>query len=231
MTSKRLGFSQFYIVPVLFITGLITLVLCIYFFVQYQRVSILLRSPNAALVQEGDEIMQIIRPAIHIAKDEKPTIATVADTTKLVGQPFFERAENGDKVLIFKTSNTVVLYRPSIKKIIAVSSIPKGDQTTLPSTTQNNSMPLRIAVLNGSRVNGVAKKTAEAILKQVENVTIVEEETADKKSYTKAQVVYTTPQAHVVAAQIAELLSGEITTKLPDGEKGYNADIVVIAIQ
>lgn len=175
--------------------------------------------------------MKIIRPAIHIAKDEKPTIATVADTTKLFGQPFFERAENGDKVLIFKTSNTVVLYRPSIKKIIAVSSIPQGDQATLPSTTQNNSMPLRIAVLNGSRVNGVAKKTAEAIVQKVENVTIVEEETADKKSYTKAQVVYTTPQAHVVAAQIAELLSGEITTKLPDGEKGYNADIVVIAIQ
>lgn len=175
--------------------------------------------------------MQIIRPAIHIAKDEKPTIATVADNTKLVGQPFFERAENGDKVLIFKTSNTVVLYRPSIKKVVAVSSIPQGEQTTAPTTTQEGAKPFRVAVLNGSQVNGVAKKTAEAILQKIENVTIVEEETADKKSYTKAQVVYTTSQAHVVAAQIAELLSGEITTKLPEGESNFDADIVVIAIQ
>lgn len=231
MTSKRLGFSQFYIVPVLFITGLITLVLCIYFFVQYQRANKLLQSPHAAMVQEGDEIMQIIRPIIHIKNDEKPTIATVADKTKLVGQPFFERTENGDKVLIFKTSNTVVLFRPSIKKVIAVSSIPQGEKTTLPTTSQNNTAPLRVTVLNGSRVNGVAKKTAEAILQKIENVTIVKEETAEKKTYTKAQIVYTSPSSQPIASQIAELINGEITTKLPEGESNFDADIVVIAIQ
>jgi len=231
MATKRLGFSQFYIVPILFITGLITLVLCIYFFVQYQRANRLLRSPNAAMVQEGDEIIQIIRPIIHVENDEKPTIATVADTTKLVGQPFFEKAENGDKVLIFKTSNTVVLYRPSVKKVIAVSSIPQGEQTTIPTTTQNNGPPVRIVVLNGSRINGVAKKTAEAIVQKFENVTIVKEETAEKKTYTQAQIVYTSPNSQAVATQIAELLDGEITTKLPEVESNFDADIVVIAIQ
>lgn len=231
MATKRLEFSQFYIVPILFIAGLITLVLCIYFFVQYQRANTILTSPTARTNQEGDEIMQVVRPVIHIAHDEKPTLATVADKTKLADQPFFERAENGDKVLIFKTSNTVVLYRPSIKKIIAVSSIPKGDQTTLPSTTQNNSIPLRIAVLNGSRVNGVAKKTAEFLSQKIENITIVKEETAEKKSYTKAQIVFITPQGKQVAEQIAQLLDGDVTPALPDGESSYDADIVIIATQ
>jgi len=183
------------------------------------------------MVQEGDEIIQIIRPIIHVENDEKPTIATVADTTKLVGQPFFEKAENGDKVLIFKTSNTVVLYRPSVKKVIAVSSIPQGEQTTIPTTTQNNGPPVRIVVLNGSRINGVAKKTAEAIVQKFENVTIVKEETAEKKTYTQAQIVYTSPNSQAVATQIAELLDGEITTKLPEVESNFDADIVVIAIQ
>lgn len=231
MATKRLEFSQFYIVPILFIAGLITLVLCIYFFVQYQRANTILTSPTARTNQEGDEIMQVVRPVIHIAHDEKPTLATVADKTKLADQPFFERAENGDKVLIFKTSNTVVLYRPSVKKVIAVSSIPQGEQTTKLTTTQDTVVPLQVAVLNGSQVNGVAKKTAESIVQKVKNITIVKEETAEKKTYTKAQIVYTTPISQAVATQIAELLDGEMTTKLPDGEKGYNADIVVIAIQ
>lgn len=231
MTSKRLTFSQLYIVPVLFITGLITIVLCIYFFVQYQRASKLLQSPHAAMVQEGDEIMQIIRPVIQIAKDEKPTIATVADKTKLVGQPFFERAENGDKVLIFKTSNTVVLFRPSVKKVIAVSSIPQGEKTTLPTTTQNNIVPLRVAVLNGSRVNGVAKKTADTITQSIKNITIVKEETAEKKTYTKTQVIYVTSQAQPIATQIAQLLEGEISNTIPEGEKDFDADIVVISTE
>lgn len=231
MSSKRMPFSQFYIVPILFIVGLITLVLCVYFFVQYQRTQALLNRPSELVKQQGDEILQIISPVIHISQNETPTIATVADKNKLTSQPFFERAENGDKVLIFRSSNTVVLYRPTLKKVIAVSTIPKEQQVATQPAKQPDLKPVQVAVLNGSGVNGVAKKTAEFLSQKIENITIVKEETAEKKSYTKAQIVFIIPQGKQVAEQIAQLLDGDVTSALPDGESSYGADIVVIATQ
>jgi hypothetical protein len=231
MTTKRVQFSQFYIIPALFIVGLITLILCIYFFVQYQRTKVLLSNPSEMVKQEGDEMMRVITPVVHIAQNESPIIATVADKTKLAGQPFFENAENGDKVLMFRTSNTVVLYRPSIKKIISVSSIPKEQQVELSAPTQKEGVPVRVIVLNGSRINGVAKKTADTITQSIKNITIVKEETTEKKTYTKTQVIYVTAQAQSIATQIAQLLDGEVSNTIPEGEKDFDADIMVIATE
>lgn len=50
--------------------------------------------------------------------NEDPSIATVVDTQKLQGQPFFAQAQNGDKVLFYQNSNKKILYRPSENRII-----------------------------------------------------------------------------------------------------------------
>ena len=55
-----------------------------------------------------------------ILPEESPTIATVTDPKALVGQPFFEKAETGDRVLVFTDAKKAILYRPSIKKIVEV---------------------------------------------------------------------------------------------------------------
>lgn len=56
---------------------------------------------------------------------ESPTIATVSDTQALKDQSFFNYSAVGDKVLIFTNAGKAVLYRPSINKIIEISSIKK----------------------------------------------------------------------------------------------------------
>jgi hypothetical protein len=58
-----------------------------------------------------------------VLPDEQPTLASVTDKSKLSDQPFFQKAENGDKILIFVQSRKAILYRPSIKKIIDVAPI------------------------------------------------------------------------------------------------------------
>lgn len=52
---------------------------------------------------------------------ETPTIASISDASKLREQPFFAKAQNGDKVLIFNAAQKAVLYRPSTNKIIEVA--------------------------------------------------------------------------------------------------------------
>lgn len=58
--------------------------------------------------------------------DEKPTVATVMDATKLKGQAFFAKAANGDKVLIFTQAQKAYLYRPSTNKIIEIAPFNLG---------------------------------------------------------------------------------------------------------
>lgn len=57
---------------------------------------------------------------LMILPEELPTIATVTDPKALTGQPFFEKAEAGDRVLVFTDAKKAILYRPSIKKIVEV---------------------------------------------------------------------------------------------------------------
>ena len=55
--------------------------------------------------------------------DEEPTVATVSDLATLQGQPFFARAEEGDRVLFYTQAKKAILYRPTANKIIEVAAL------------------------------------------------------------------------------------------------------------
>ncbi len=129
-------------------------------------------SQISALVDEvGDKMI--------IPKGETPTIATVTDVTKLEEQPFFRNAQNGDKVMIFGSTNMAILYRQSIHKIVTVAPInaqnspiatDNANPSPLPSgvtpsvSPTPSSTPTKVAILNGTKVAGLAKK-AENLIK------------------------------------------------------------------
>jgi len=69
---------------------------------------------------------------VMVLPDETPVIATIEDIEKVKDQPFFESAQNGDKVLAFVQHKKAILYRPSTKLIIDVGPIvlTYGDDST-----------------------------------------------------------------------------------------------------
>ncbi|MBX4195609.1 hypothetical protein KW796_01475 [Candidatus Parcubacteria bacterium] len=79
--------------------------------------------PALAAQEEIQKVVAEVGRFIILPDDETPTMATVSDPSKLSGQPFFENAEAGDKVLIYTISRKAILWRPSTKKIIEVASI------------------------------------------------------------------------------------------------------------
>ncbi len=91
-----------------------------YFYNQYQKNRLLQNSNETANIQ-AQKLIDKVGVLIELPTNEQPTIATVSDKTKLSGQAFFARAENGDKVLIYSNAKKAILYRPSINKIIEVS--------------------------------------------------------------------------------------------------------------
>ncbi len=73
--------------------------------------------------QETKELVDKVGMLIILPKDEEPTVATVTDLTKLEGQPFFAKAQVGDKVLIYQQDKKAILYRPSSNQIIELAPL------------------------------------------------------------------------------------------------------------
>ena len=72
---------------------------------------------------EISKTVEEVGKVLLLPADEVPSQATVTDLSKLKDQPFFAQAQVGDKVLIFSVSRKVILWRPSIHKVIEVSAL------------------------------------------------------------------------------------------------------------
>lgn len=84
------------------------------------------KNPDQVAKQEAQDIVDEISGVVEIPKDDQPTTATVTNKEKLQDQPFFENAENGDKVLVFAKAQQAILYRPSTKKVIQFAPVNPG---------------------------------------------------------------------------------------------------------
>jgi len=80
-------------------------------------------NPELAAEAEVDRYIEEVGKLYALPSDERPSVATVNDKEKLEDQPFFENAENGDVTLIYAESKLTVLYRPSTKQLVNVSSV------------------------------------------------------------------------------------------------------------
>ena len=94
-----------------------------YFYTKYQTAQTALDNPEALAQNEVKQLTDRLSKLIILPEDEEPTVATVLDKDKLKDQPFFAKAENGDKVVIFTKAAKAILYRPSANKIIEVTPI------------------------------------------------------------------------------------------------------------
>lgn len=84
--------------------------------------------------ESSDQVDRIVKKIgkLITLPNGTPSLATVQDKNKLKDQPFFDKAENGDIVLIYTDENQAVLYRERTNKVINVAPIvidESGDST------------------------------------------------------------------------------------------------------
>lgn len=92
-------------------------------FVRNNPVSFGLIKGPSIIKEEEDRLIKRVGELIDLPGDERPTIATVSDKEKIKNQPFFGKAENGDKVLIYTNNKKVILYRPNEDRIVEVGAV------------------------------------------------------------------------------------------------------------
>lgn len=78
---------------------------------------------------ENKQLVDKVGKLIILPANEEPDIATVIDLNKLKDQPFFAKAQVGDKVLIYSQAKKAVLYRPSTNEVIELAPLLDGTNT------------------------------------------------------------------------------------------------------
>ena len=193
-----------------------------YFYNQNKITQKLLKDPTAASREEIKTVTTALSKFMDLPKDEDPTVATVLDKEKVKDQPFFAKAENGDKVIVYAKSGKAILFRPSTGRIIDVAPINQNQSQT----------PISLVILNGTKTVGLAKTFSTAIKSQASNASVLTEDTAKGTEYTRSIVVDLTGKKADLAKQMADLIDGDVAT-LPAGEvvpdlKGQTADLLII---
>ena len=77
--------------------------------------------PQEEARKETEELLATVSEVILLPEGENPIIATVSDPDALGDQEFFDKAEKGDKVLIYNQARKAILYRPSQHRVIEVA--------------------------------------------------------------------------------------------------------------
>lgn len=124
--------------PVFVVIVLLSIAAAGFFYYKYQKSQEMLRNSvnnSGAVSEETKRLVAEVGKIIDLPAGEDPTIATVTDVEKLKGQAFFQKAKNGDKVLVYNSVQKAYLYDPKAKKIIDVSPISIGSSSAQQSAT------------------------------------------------------------------------------------------------
>ncbi len=95
-------------------------------FFLFKNITQVNKNSQEATQDETKRLVSEVGKLIDLPSGEDPTVATITDITKLAGQPFFQNAKNGDKVLIYNNARKAIIYDPNAKKVIDVAPINVG---------------------------------------------------------------------------------------------------------
>ncbi|HSA84417.1 MAG TPA: LytR C-terminal domain-containing protein [Patescibacteria group bacterium] len=191
-----------------------------YFFFEYRKAQ---ANPSQAAQAEIEQLVTEVGKLMVLPSDEEPQVATVSDITKLKEQPFFAKAQNGYKVLIYTKAKKAILYDPVAKKLIEVAPVNLAD-----ATSPTPAAPVVVALYNGTTVTGLTTTVENELQEKGANVTVSTKSNASQSDYETTLVIDLTGQHAAQANELAQLLNGEVG-QLPAGEtKPENSEILII---
>jgi hypothetical protein len=185
-----------------------------YFYNQNRETLSLLNNPTQASEAETKDLTEKVGKLMTLP-DEKPSIISVIDKEKVKDQPFFAKAENGDKVLVFTAAKKAILYRPATNKIIEVGPVDMAPNKTfsvaLYNATTDKAKPNIIENILEDKLTNL-EFTVKANAKTEINDILVIDIKGDKKTEVD---------------QLATILGGNVSA-LPAGEAKPDTDFLII---
>lgn len=91
----------------------------IYYYFQFNTLSKRSQDPKS----EAKEVLAKLDKLIELPEGEEPTVATVQDAEQIKSQPFFVKAQNGQRVILYTNARLAILFDEQANKIINVGTI------------------------------------------------------------------------------------------------------------
>lgn len=230
---KEAKIKKIFIILVVFLAigGTIT---SVYYFKKY---SDLKANPNLEAQKETESLVNSLGKLMELPTDETPIVATVLDIEKLKDQPFFAKAQNGDKLLAYTKARQAILYRPSANKIINVAPlmIDQQEQSGIGNEYPFSQAPQaitdpKIAYYNGTETVGLSGQDEKIVKNKYPDSQTTNLTNASKKDYQGYLVIDLSGKFSNEVNEIASILGGEVVS-MPEGETVPNADILIISGQ
>lgn len=185
-----------------------------------EQIESLKQTQQAATLGEAKQLVSEVGKLIVLPEGEDPTVATITDREKLNDVPFFARAQNGDKVLIYVNARKAYLYRTGEKKLIEVA--------TLNLNTATQDFSAKVALRNGTETAGLTKRFEDVLIKGLPKVEVTSRGDAKKTTYAQTLVVDLTGSRKDDAQKLATTVSGRVAALPADESKPEGADFLVI---
>lgn len=74
---------------------------------------------NVSVAKQIYDTMQKVSASTNLPEGELPVFATISDASKLIAQPLFKNAINGDQILFYTKAQKVYIFRPSSQELIS----------------------------------------------------------------------------------------------------------------
>jgi hypothetical protein len=91
-----------------------------FFFWKWQSLK---SSPSVTAEESSARVIEKVGKIYDLPSKEKPTVALIQDKKKLEDQSFFDKAQNGDYLLMYTNSKLALIYREQDGKLINVGPI------------------------------------------------------------------------------------------------------------
>ena len=183
-------------------------------------------NPEEAASKEVDKLIDAVAKLIDLPKDEKPIIYTVKDTEKLKNQPFFEKAKEDDKVLIYSNNKLAIVFRPDTNKIInfAPTNIGEGQSE---ATTKSTEKEMQFIVLNGTTIAGLAGRYQKVITENIPSAKITSIGNYESAEVEKTFIADSSAKLTSKIDEIAKKLGIEIGT-VPSSQLDPQTDFIIV---
>lgn len=126
--------SNTIIIAVLVVLIVVGLSIGIFFYLQYRNLQ--KNTTGNASADQASTIVAKLQGTVELPTDETPSLIDVKDVSKLSGQAFFAKAQNGDQVLVYQKNGIAILFRPSIGKLVNYAQYDPKATTGKPTTSK-----------------------------------------------------------------------------------------------
>lgn len=104
----------------------------VYYYGKYQQALVKAKDPKS----DVKELLAHIGKLLDLPTGEEPTVATVTNADQIIQQPFFAKAKNGDRVIIYTNARLAILFDEKAGKIMNVGTINVGTQSAVQPTPE-----------------------------------------------------------------------------------------------